>query len=276
LPGILCLRLACFITFLSFVSLSCTTHTYLFLSAHSPLSPILSRFSFFFIRSFQAMLLGLWGRGALDHIVALMGALASAPLALVVPPLMHTALLDLEAADCDAAEAAEAARRSRDRTAGSGRGRRGAAELVGGAEGQPAAARGLRTAAAVEKGYGSEAQRPLGEAASARLRPPRGNGAVRNPLTDEIDHGDEADGGAEGGSSAEDSAEDSAEGSAEGSAEDSAAEEVQRPRSRAEQAGERRLDRMVRKRMVPKRLVLSHTQPFPLILLLVVTDYSCC
>ena len=31
----------------------------------------------------QAMLLGLWGKDALDHIVALMGALASAPLALV-------------------------------------------------------------------------------------------------------------------------------------------------------------------------------------------------
>lgn len=29
------------------------------------------------------MLLGLWGKDALDHIVALMGALASAPLALV-------------------------------------------------------------------------------------------------------------------------------------------------------------------------------------------------
>jgi len=30
------------------------------------------------------MLLGLWGKDALDHIVALMGALASAPLALVL------------------------------------------------------------------------------------------------------------------------------------------------------------------------------------------------
>jgi hypothetical protein len=41
-----------------------------------------------------ALVLGFVGRGSLDHIIALVGALSSAPLALVAPPWMHGRLLD--------------------------------------------------------------------------------------------------------------------------------------------------------------------------------------